>query len=84
MTTAVVIATMWDGPKHVRAVDPAAPPSPGELDAIADRLTPENCGVRPVVRVIEESAIPVFVVIDPGPTCEELHPGRWRRYVRRW
>jgi hypothetical protein len=71
---AVIVATMWDHVEVVGAVDPAAPPTQGELDAIADRMTRENCGVRPVVRVLEEFALPAFE--DSGePVCED----RYRR-----
>jgi hypothetical protein len=79
----VIVAGMWDHVEVAGAVDPAAPPTQADLDAIADRLTAENCGARPVVRTVEELTIPAFVVDDPGPTCEELHEDGWRRYVRR-
>lgn len=84
MSASVIVANMWDHVEVVGAVDPAAPPTEGDLDALADKLTAQNCGVRPVVRVLEQLTIPAFVVDDPGPTCEELHEDGWRRYVRRW
>ena len=72
----VIVATMWTGPEVVGAVDQAAPPTEAELDAIAHRLTAENCAVRPVVRVVCEFVLPPYV--DTGePTCEEIHE-RWR------
>jgi hypothetical protein len=62
--------------------DAAAPPTQADLDAIADSLTAENCGVRPVVRVLEDATLPAHE--DTGePTCEELHEDGWWRYVRR-
>ena len=73
----VVIAAMWDRIEVVGAVDPAAPPSQAQLDAIADGLVAANCGVRPVVRVLGAADDPAYRVEDPGPTCEELQ-GRWR------
>lgn len=74
----VVIATMWDHVEVVGAVDPAAPPTQAELDAIAERLTPENCGVRPVVRVVEQMTIPAYV--DGGePVCEDRGIGAYSR-----
>jgi hypothetical protein len=84
VTTSVVIATMWTGVEVVAPVDPAAPPTQAVLETIADRMTAENCGVPPVVRVLEEFNVPAFVVDDSGPTCEESHAGAWRRYVRLW
>ena len=77
MTRSVVIATMWDHVQKVGAVDPAAPPSQADLDAIAVRLIPANCGVRPVVRVVEELHLPVFRIEDPGPVGEDMTYG-WR------
>ena len=72
MNHAVIVATMWDGPKVVGAVDPAAPPSQADLDAIATRLTAENCGVRPTVRVLGEFGIPAYV--DTGEAvCEDRY-----------
>jgi hypothetical protein len=59
----------------VGAVFPAAPPTEADLDAIAVRLTAENCGVKPTVRVLEELRMPAFTVEDPGPVCEERR--RW-------
>lgn len=60
-----VIATMWHGTRTVpvsawRGAPPrgAAPPTQADLDAIAERLLPENGGVRPVVRVLETSTLP--------------------------
>jgi hypothetical protein len=77
----VIVATMWDRVVVVGAVNPAAPPTQVEVDAIAVRMTPENCGVRPAVRVLEEFALPAFRVEDPGQVCEEQQrrvpwPGR--------
>ena len=66
---------MWDHVEVVGAVDPAAPPTESELDAIADSLVAANCGVKPVVRTLEEFRVPAFVVEDPGPACEERQ--RW-------
>jgi hypothetical protein len=66
----VIVATMWTGPQMVSAVDPAAPPTQADLDAIADELTPGNCGVRPTVRVVEEFAIPPYED-SAEPTCEQ-------------
>jgi hypothetical protein len=66
---------MWTGPQVVGPVDPAAPPTQADLDAIADSLVAENCGVRPVVRTLEEFAIPAFTVEDPGSVCEDRR--RW-------
>lgn len=70
----VTTATMWWGPQTVGAVDPAAPPTQAQLDAIADKMTAENCGVRPAVRTVEEFAIPPFTDSGERP-CEYLHPG---------
>ena len=50
MKRQVVIATMWRG---TRTVPVDRTPTPADLAAIAERLLPENGGVRPVVRVIE-------------------------------
>jgi len=50
-----VIATMWHG---TRTVPVTAPPTQADLDAIAERLLPKNGGVRPTVRVLEESTLP--------------------------
>ena len=75
MNASMIVATGWDGPKVVGAVNPAAPLTQADLDAIATRLTAENCGVRPTVRVLEEFALPPFTV-DPAPVCEDT--GRWR------
>ena len=76
MKTNVIVATMWHGPQVVGAVNPAAPPTPADLDAIAARLTADNCGVRPPVRVLEQFALPAFTV-EPGPTCEDVQRWRW-------
>jgi hypothetical protein len=46
-------------------------------------LTAENCGVRPVVRVLEDPTLPAHEDTDEA-TCEELHEDGWWRYVRRW
>jgi hypothetical protein len=74
VNASVIVAVMWDGPQLVGAVNPAAPPSQAELDAIAVRLTAENCGVRPTVRVLEEFALPAYE--DSGePVCEDRQ--RW-------
>jgi hypothetical protein len=75
VSRSVIIATMWQGPEVMGAVDPAAPPTQADLDAIADRLTQENCGVKPVVRVLADASLPAYVVEDPGPVCEDV--GRW-------
>ena len=83
VTASYIVATMWTGPEVVGAVDAAAPPTQADLDAIADRMTPTNRGVRPVVRVLEDATLPAY--FDSGEaTCEELHEDGWRRYVRRW
>jgi hypothetical protein len=83
MSKRVIVATMWCGPRSEGAVDETAPPTPADLYAIAVRLTPENCGVKPVMRVLENATPPPFV--DTGePVCEEVYEWPWRRYVRRW
>jgi hypothetical protein len=83
VSASVIVATMWDHVEVVGAVDAAAPPTQADLDAIADSLTAENCGVRPVVRVLEDATLPAHE--DTGEaTCEELHEDGWWRYVRRW
>ena len=67
-----------DRPEVVGAVDAAAPTTQADLDAKADRMTPTNCGVRPVVRVLEDATLPAY--FDSGEaTCEELHEDGWRR-----
>jgi hypothetical protein len=51
-------------------------PTTGDLDAIARRLTASNCGVRTVVRVVEEMTVPAYY--NSGePVCEDM-PYRWR------
>lgn len=74
----VVIATLWDRIDVRGGVDPASPPTQAQLDAIADSLVACNCGVRPVVRVVEEFALPRFCVEDEGPACEDIDRG-WQR-----
>lgn len=79
-----IVATMWTGPKVVGAVDPAAPPTQAQLDAMAVSLTPENCGVRPTVRVIEDATPPAY--FDSGePVCEtsQQWPALMAWYERR-
>jgi hypothetical protein len=76
VNASVIIATMWDHVKVVGAVDPAAPPSQANLDTIADSLVAENCGVRPVVRTLEEFRVPAYV--DTGePVCEDRQRWPW-------
>jgi hypothetical protein len=83
VSASVIVATMWDRVEVVGAVDPAAPPTQAELDAIADRMTAKNCGVRPAVRVLEDATLPAYEETGEA-TCEELHEDGWWRYVRRW
>ena len=81
----VIVATMRCGVDTVGAVDPAAPPTTADLDAIADRLVAENCGVRPTVRVVEEVTLPRFTVENPGPVCEDAwcSPPMWSSVPKR-
>ncbi len=48
----VIVAELWDGPMTL-GPSPVPPLSPAQLDDIAVRLTPQNGGVKPVVRVVE-------------------------------
>lgn len=77
MSASVVVAGMWNAVEVISTVDPMAPPTQADLDAIADGLTAQNCGVRPVVRVLEQLRLPAYTVDDPGPVCEDLHAWRW-------
>ncbi len=54
---AVIVATMWDG---ARVIGPSPLPalSPEQLDAIAVRLTSENGGVTPTIRVVKSMPRP--------------------------
>jgi hypothetical protein len=65
---------MWDRVELVGAVDDAAPPTTAELDAIAAARTASNCGVVPVVRVLEQFALPGYVDYAE-PVCEDTWPG---------
>ena len=80
--TEVIVATLWDHVEVVGAVDPTAPPTQAQLDAIADRLTAANCGVRPTVRVVQQLGLPAFSV-EPGMVCEDFQ-WRWRRHRGWW
>lgn len=54
-----VVAELWGGASVVRALSNADPdPTPHELGVIADSLTAENDGVRPVVRVLDQATLP--------------------------
>ena len=80
----VIVATMWHGPQMVGVVDEAAPPTAGELDVIALELTPDNCGVKPAVRVLDDATPPAYV--DSGePVCEDRWPSpmAWALTLRR-
>lgn len=66
MTERAVVATMWNGVRVLAVLAPGAPdPAPGSLAALAARLTPENGGVAPTVRVLEQAA-PLRAMLD-GP-----------------
>jgi hypothetical protein len=49
----------------------------------AARMTADNCGVRPAVRVLEDATLPAYEETGEA-TCKELHEDGWWRYVRRW
>jgi hypothetical protein len=76
--TRVIIASMWSHVEVVGVVDDAAPPTTDQLDAIATARTAANCGVVPVVRVLEQLALPACVDY-PEPVCEEeaTQPRSW-------
>lgn len=58
MTRSVVV-NLWTGARVVRRLSPAdVAPTLAELDEIAVEWTAMNDGVRPVVRVLEDSSLP--------------------------
>ena len=72
MAEHAVAILMWHGPIIVRL--PGTTPSQTTLDQIAVKYTARNCGVRPIVRVLEHLTIPAYENV-PEPTCEELETG---------
>jgi hypothetical protein len=54
-----VVVELWSGAHVVRRLDHAdQAPKVDELNAVAAAWTASNGGVRPVVRVLEQSSIP--------------------------
>ena len=54
-----IVVTLWTGAVPVRPLAPDDPdPTQAELDELATAWTAHNDGIRPVVRVLEESANP--------------------------
>lgn len=73
MSEHAVAILLWSGPV-IRRIAGEVGPSQTTLDQIADEWTAANCGVRPVVRLLEHLAIPAYS--NPRePSCEELQDG---------
>jgi hypothetical protein len=83
----VVVATMWTGAVIYTPLREAPPPPEymaEYLDRVARSLAPENGGVKPNVRVVEQMPSLVPDVVPDAELPEETPPGGHRpTYPRR-